>query len=240
MEDFHLSVAVDDGLALFAIIDGHGGPECAAFFADTLPLLVRNAIRAGNAWGPALSTALEQCGAQWDSLPSSPRTCGCVATAVLVSALDYAVAHVGDCGLMASTDGSAEHRGRMVTRPHHLSDEAEVQRVRAAGGRIEDGRVLGVLKPTRAFGNLDVRALVGGNALISDADVCEGSVELDEHGCGFLVLASDGVWDALDENKVAKVVSSVLGRTSSPSQAAKAVALLAARCALFNRKRSHI
>lgn len=41
-------------------------------------------------------------------------------------------------------------------QPHDISHEGEKARIEGAGGSFSDGRLLGILQPTRGFGNLDI------------------------------------------------------------------------------------
>jgi len=228
MEDFALSCAIDARTALYAVFDGHGDASCARFFAESLASLVRDEFASApdGDWGEMLSRALGRCGRQWDELPHACRQAGTVAGAMLVSGTRYVVAHVGDVGLVAST-----RRGGCVavTRPHRSDDDQERRRIEREGGRVIDGRLLGVLSPSRAFGNLDLRSRPGGQALSSECDVTEGKLELDAAGTGWILLASDGCFDAMTVDDVARFVRAALAKQWSASAAAKAVATHAAR-----------
>ena len=228
MEDFAQSCAIDARTALYAVFDGHGDASCARFFAESLASLVRDEFAAASDgdWADSLSRALARCGRQWDELPHVCRQAGTVAGAMRVSGTRYVVAHVGDVGVVASTSKGG---CVAVTHPHRSDDDRERRRIEREGGRVIDGRLLGVLAPSRAFGNLDLRSRPGGRALSSECDVTEGTLELDAAGTGWILLASDGCFDAMTIDDVARVIRAALAKQWSASAAARAVATHAAR-----------
>jgi serine/threonine protein phosphatase PrpC len=57
--------------------------------------------------------------------------------------------NVGDCIVV--------HGDTVLTKSHRADDEEERARVLAAGGWIADGRVFGVLQPTRTLGDHDLK-----------------------------------------------------------------------------------
>jgi len=235
MEDYNVSADMGNGVALFAVIDGHGGRECAAFLAEKLASAVRAQFqqRPGgkSQWPMVLSESFVALAQTWDRSPDSPPLCGAVMTAMLVSGLDFTVAHVGDCGVAASAPSLGPGEATvMVTTPHHVTREDEAERIVRAGGAIEGGRLLGVLKPSRAFGNLAVRASRGGDSLISECDTHECTLRLDVvSGDGFLLMCSDGIWDCLTVHEAGAIARAELHQSHSPALAAKAVAAAAMR-----------
>eukprot|EP01134_Creolimax_fragrantissima_P004332 CFRG4332T1 len=84
-----------------------------------------------------------------------------------------------------------------LTQPHNTGNLKEVERVLAAGGRIENNRVGGFLLPTRAIGDGMVKSVVHG--VLSEPEVRQFS--LSSGTDAFLVLGTDGLWDFTTETQ---------------------------------------
>jgi protein phosphatase 1A len=174
---------------------------------------------------------------------------GCTATTVLVREDRLIVANVGDSRAVlargsAVIDLSTEHRvwgkGGVVA--------AEIDRVVAAGGWIDDGRVCGVLAVSRAFGdpdfkgqgldnllirgvedgywNMDFAASVEfrGDPVIARPDVLELPRQPEDE---LLVVATDGLWDVMSSQEATTLARNNLRRGASPQATAEKLTSLA-------------
>ena len=83
----------------------------------------------------------------------------------------------------------------------------EQARVRAAGGMVIRGRVYGVLAVSRALGHVDEKAVVTSSPFTSRTRVHAGD--------DFLVVASDGLWDVMDDQAVVDFVKEASKRYSA-------------------------
>lgn len=127
--------------------------------------------------------------------------------------------------------------------------ESETERVEAAGGWIDDGRVCGILAVSRAFGDASFkgpglkRMLKEGVAdghwdsnfaasvkfvadpVTSEPDVFEVGLEpgVDE----FLVVGTDGLWDVLSSKEVVSLVRADFKRGRHPEEIAQRLAQVA-------------
>lgn len=98
------------------------------------------------------------------------------------------VANVGDTRAVMSKNGIAER----MSYDHKASDQGEIDRIKAGNGIVLDNRVGGTLAITRAFGDHSLKkAGVIANPYIKK-HVLKNSDK-------FLIIASDGVWDALED-----------------------------------------
>jgi serine/threonine protein phosphatase PrpC len=93
------------------------------------------------------------------------------------------------CGFAAGA------KARVVSRRHRPDADGERKRCVAAGAAVADGYVMDdarlprkMIAVTRALGDRDVRAL----GVVSTAEVVRVDVEVP----GFVILATDGLWDA--------------------------------------------
>ncbi|CAM9549126.1 unnamed protein product, partial [Discosporangium mesarthrocarpum] len=202
--------------ALFGVFDGHGGPACAEFLKNSVaevmchcPVLYDEDLQPFEKRACAILdtfSELENVHNKWAQ--SSMDTSG--STALLSTFQDgvLVMAGVGDsAGLFV------DHEGKMHTLcPRHTtSNRREVERVIAMGGKIINGRVQGMLMPTRTLGDLDCKTMLGDivsphpelallpiYAFPYGEDSCPGEEP-------FLVLASDGLWDVLSNQEVAHI-----------------------------------
>ena len=98
------------------------------------------------------------------------------------------IANIGDTRAVLSKNGLAER----MSYDHKGSDPAEIERVRMDGGIILEGRVGGSLAITRAFGD---------HGLKKDGVIAKPYIKklILRSTDKYLVVASDGVWDALED-----------------------------------------
>ncbi|RVW39146.1 putative protein phosphatase 2C 5 [Vitis vinifera] len=172
--------------SVFAIFDGHNGISAAIFAKENLLNNVLSAIPQG--------------------IGREGETSGTTVTFVVIDGWTVTVASVGDSRCILDTQGGVVS---LLTVDHRLEENAEErERVTASGGEV--GRL-------NVFGGNEVgplRCWPGGLCLsrsIGDTDVGEfivpiphvKQVKLSNAG-GRLIIASDGIWDALSSDMAAK------------------------------------
>ncbi|KAK9139264.1 hypothetical protein Scep_008945 [Stephania cephalantha] len=196
--------------SVFAIFDGHNGISAAIFAKENLLNHVMSAIPQGidrEEWLQALPRALVVGFVKTDiEFQQKGETSGTTATFVIIDGLTVTVASVGDSRCILDTQGGAVS---LLTVDHRLEENVEErERVTASGGEV--GRL-------NAYGGAGVgplRCWPGGLCLsrsIGDMDVGEyivpiphvKQVKLPNSG-GRLIIASDGIWDALSSEMAAK------------------------------------
>lgn len=125
--------------------------------------------------------------------------CGTTALAVVLWDEQLVVGNCGDGrAVMVKADGSVVE----LAACHSPNDEAETERIKAAGGivvRFGKWRVNGVLAVSRSIGDRQLA-----NVVIPDADV---QVHQLDESCRAIVLASDGLWDVFTVAEVGKMVA---------------------------------
>lgn len=124
------------------------------------------------------------------------------------------VANAGDSRAVLCRDGVA----LPMSVDHTVDDPAEHERVRAAGGEVEYGRVV---VPSASGEDFRLTRLIGNRRLRPDAAaqrIVTCLPDLREAALGaadsFLLLATDGVWDCLSSQAAVDYVLS--RRVSSP------------------------
>lgn len=185
----------------FGVYDGHGGVETAECLKAELHEHVFSAVQSG-----VTREAITEAFLQTDRLileQSSLRRCavdksGSTATALLldVDKRMFHVAWVGDSpAFLVSSAGVFE----LLTDPlHSPRDELERQRIEAAGGSVQKGRVQGLLNMSRSFGDAHLKD--GG--VIAEPYVV--SMPMKDGDC--VVLMSDGVSNIIPTAEVANLV----------------------------------
>ncbi|KAG5549063.1 hypothetical protein RHGRI_014435 [Rhododendron griersonianum] len=183
---------------VFQIFDGHNGISAAIFAKENLLNNVLSAIPQGicrDEWLQALPRALV-----------AGETSGTTVTFVVIDGWTVTVASVGDSRCILDTQGGVVS---LLTVDHRLEENVEErERVTASGGEVGRLNVFG----GNAVGPL--RCWPGGLCLsrsIGDTDVGEfivpiphvKQVKLSNAG-GRLIIASDGIWDALSSDMAAQ------------------------------------
>lgn len=196
--------------SVFAIFDGHNGISAAIFAKENLLTNVLSAIPQGvsrEEWLQTLPRALVAGFVKTDiEFQQKGETSGTTVTFVVIDGWTVTVASVGDSRCILDTQGGIVS---LLTVDHRLEENAEErERVTASGGEV--GRL-------NVFGGNEVgplRCWPGGLCLsrsIGDTDVGEfivpiphvKQVKLSNAG-GRLIIASDGIWDALSSDMAAK------------------------------------
>ncbi|ELK12757.1 probable protein phosphatase 1N [Pteropus alecto] len=215
MEDAHCAWLALPGLppgwAFFAVLDGHGGARAALFGARHLlgHVLEELGPAPGEPEGVcgALRRAFLRADARLRSLWPRGEPGGSTAVALLLSPRFLYLAHCGDSRAVLSRAGAVA----FSTEDHRPLRPRERERIHDAGGTISRRRLEGSLAVSRALGDFAYKEAPGRppeQQLVSaepEVTALERRAE-DE----FMLLASDGVWDAMSGAALAGLVASRL------------------------------
>lgn len=186
--------------------------------------------------------------------------CGSTATVALVFPDNAVIANVGDSrAVLAKKSGKAveltsEHR------PYGGSEVSnrEVERIKSAGGWINDGRVLGILAVSRAFGDFEFKRgldelLVAGvmdkswtkrfaktvnftaAPVVATPDVLEHKFEADDE---YLIVASDGLWEVTTSAQAVRFIRRAVAKTGATAAGLEAAAKQLVDDAVLRRRTS--
>ncbi|XP_062408793.1 protein phosphatase, Mg2+/Mn2+ dependent, 1Na (putative) [Sardina pilchardus] len=218
MEDAHTCVPEMDGQleewGYYGVFDGHAGTTVAQFCARNLlqhimatggikaeedPVQVKEGIHEGFL---AIDRSMHEMARRetWDRS-------GSTATAVMVSPRNIYFMNCGDSRALLCRSG----RVHFYTEDHKPCNPRERERIQNAGGSVTLQRVNGSLAVSRALGDFDFKE-VGWRPqteqLVSpEPEVYELERSADDE---FLVVACDGVWDALSNEDLSAFVHSRL------------------------------
>lgn len=198
----------------FAIFDGHGGTNCSQYLVDGLPTqLIERQIMVGEYNLFSEDSVIEDAFIEADALflreaIEIEDESGSTATSVILryipseKKVEIICANTGDSRTVLF-DG---HRTIALSTDH--KPENEMQRIVKAGGRISNGRVLG-LAVTRTFGDSDTKMDFTGEpqqlremVITPLPEITRTMIDLGDKNFKFIVLACDGVWDVLSDEDV--------------------------------------
>ncbi|KDP29451.1 hypothetical protein JCGZ_18372 [Jatropha curcas] len=200
--------------SVFAIFDGHNGNAAAIFTRENLLNHVLGALPRGlgrEEWLQALPRALVAGFVKTDKeFQSRGETSGTTATFVIVDGWTVTVASVGDSRCILDAQGGAVSS---LTVDHRLEENVEErERVTASGGEvgrlsIVGGAEIGPLRCwpgglclSRSIGDMDVGEFIVPIPYVKQVKFIK---KLSNAG-GRLIIASDGIWDALSSEMAAK------------------------------------
>ncbi|KAL2664183.1 hypothetical protein AAZV13_02G144100 [Glycine max] len=183
MEDTHFilpHICDEKDAYAFGIFDGHRGAAAAAFSSRAVPAVLQT------------SDFMGRC-IQKDWHP------GCTAIAILIVRNKLFVANIGDCRVILCRAGNPI----ALSKDHVASCLQERERVIRQGGQVhwqvDTWRVgLPALQVTRSIGDDDLKPAVTAEPEITESTLCPE----DE----FLVMASDGLWDAISSMEVINII----------------------------------
>ncbi|XP_019663172.1 protein phosphatase 1L isoform X1 [Ailuropoda melanoleuca] len=151
-----------------------------------------------------------------------PSSASCIASGTtcliaLLSDKDLTVANVGDSrGVLCDKDGNAIP----LSHDHKPYQLKERKRIKRAGGFISfngSWRVQGILAMSRSLGDYPLKNL---NVVIPDPDIL--TFDLDKLQPEFMILASDGLWDAFSNEEAVRFIKE---RLDEPHFGAKSIVL---------------
>jgi len=211
MEDAHtIALRLDEDSAspnaFFAVYDGHGGGNVARYAGRNVhKRLASQEEYRDKKYPEALKRAF--LGIDEDMLADSSYTrepSGSTAIAALVTSDNKIFcANAGDSRGVISVKGEA----KQLSYDHKPANQTERDRIMAAGGYIEYGRVNGNLALARALGDFDFKKNYNlspeKQIITSDPDIIEHQITEEDE---FIVLACDGIWDCLSSQEVVNIV----------------------------------
>ncbi|XP_030633082.1 protein phosphatase, Mg2+/Mn2+ dependent, 1Lb isoform X2 [Chanos chanos] len=152
-----------------------------------------------------------------EKLSASYDEAGTTCLVALLSDKELTVANVGDSrGVLCDKDGNAIP----LSHDHKPYQLKERKRIKRAGGFISfngSWRVQGILAMSRSLGDYPLKNL---NVLIPDPDVL--TFDLDKLQPEFMILASDGLWDAFSNEEAVRFIKE---RLDEPHFGAKSIVL---------------
>ncbi|CAE7545415.1 PP2C27 [Symbiodinium natans] len=212
------------GYRLFAAYDGHAGCQAVTVAKEIIPGILGRYLRDAEDVEGAIKAAFRAADEEImkhlvdkNLTPHMKTSSGTVACLALVKGAEMWIANLGDCRAMLSKDGSA----LAISRDHAPEkNAAEAERLRQLGVKVEGGYVEEHVAVSRAFGNVcfDTGSKVKG--ISNEPEVF--LVEIDDT-VDFVIIGTDGIWDALKEQFALTHARKALRTTAKPEDAAAAI-----------------
>jgi serine/threonine protein phosphatase PrpC len=187
----------------YGLYDGHGGAAVSQHLSVSLHPAIAAKYADTNSWPDAIRAGFAE--VQATAVEKWPFQGSTAAIAIIANSTIYS-ANVGDSRIVIIDETSATR----VSKDHHVDDPEEQAAVLGRGGLIFNGRVNGSLMLTRTIGDGSMADALSAEPHLHEAPWSEDLK---------LVLACDGVWDVLDEARVAEIVRA----SPDPGSAARAV-----------------
>ena len=178
---------------LFCIFDGHGGNMTAKLCVKKYPEIFRKCLlESPFDYEMALKKSFYLMDKEIENTKSLE--VGNTATVVFINNRLLYCANVGDssCAIFGKTN-------EFISVDHKCTNKKEMKRIEKEGGTILENRLGGILAVSRGLGDFDLK---------SKGLSCEPHIvkKLIDHNSNYCVLASDGVWDVLKLDEVAKII----------------------------------
>ncbi|OVA20582.1 Protein phosphatase 2C (PP2C)-like domain [Macleaya cordata] len=196
MEDTHTIVSCLNGdpkKGFFGVYDGHGGRKASEFVSENLHKNILAMLE--NSEGDLGKEEAIKAGylkTDQEFLKQGLSSGSCCVTC-LVEEKDITVSNLGDCRAVLCRGGIAE----ALTKDHTARREDERNRIETKGGYVEihrgAWRVHGILSVSRSIGDVHLK-----DWILAEPDTKILSLTPDME---FLVLASDGLWEKVDNQE---------------------------------------
>jgi len=182
---------------LYGVYDGHGGPNASQYCSDWMATYLRRQ----HSWPVDLGSSL--CGAfdeADEDFVASGHLDGTTACVALVLGSERVVcANAGDSrSVVVRRDGSIAR----LSRDHKPGTPDETRRITEMGGRVMymggRWRVEGSLAVSRGIGDAALKPYISSEPELVEYDLDEDDL--------FLVVATDGIWDVMENEYLANIV----------------------------------
>ncbi|RDA93577.1 hypothetical protein CP533_6164, partial [Ophiocordyceps camponoti-saundersi (nom. inval.)] len=219
MEDSHTAV-LDLGLptidnpspkphpakrSFFGVFDGHGGDKVAEFTGDNIHNIImkQDSFKAEDYVQGLKDGFLATDRAILNDPRYEDEVSGCTACVSLIVDNKLYVANAGDSRGVLGIKG----RAMPLSQDHKPQLEGEKNRITAAGGFVDFGRVNGNLALSRAIGDFEFKKTA---ELPPESQIVTAFPDVETHDLTpedeFLVLACDGIWDCQSSQAVVEFV----------------------------------
>ena len=211
MEDFHYIKALlykKISCSYFGLFDGHSGKDVGIYLMENLHKILHNEFKENNVLNNTDTETLKNIVInsfnkvdQEINLQNYKNETGSTGTILLLykdensqSGKSILCANVGDSKAYLITKTEM----KLITKDHKCNDLNEVKRIKDSGGVVFRERVFGTLMLTRSFGDKEMKKY----GVLSTPDIFTKNVENNDL---FVVIASDGVWDVVEEDEIFKM-----------------------------------
>ncbi|KAM0432410.1 hypothetical protein ACHAPT_004954 [Fusarium lateritium] len=212
MEDSHTAVLDLDSakthsskLSFFGVFDGHGGDKVALFAGLNIHNIIfkQDTFKSGDYAQGLKDGFLATDRAILNDPKYEEEVSGCTACVSLIAGNKLYLANAGDSRGVLGIKG----RAKPLSQDHKPQLENEKNRITAAGGFVDFGRVNGNLALSRAIGDFEFKKSA---ELSPENQIVTAYPDVEQHDLTdedeFLVIACDGIWDCQSSQAVVEFV----------------------------------
>ena len=216
MEDFTISevdLTNDSNWSLFCVLDGHGGTDVAAYTKKNYPKILTKCLQEENheAIESKIIASLDRLTSDLFKEIKNSYNQGSTLSGILIHNPKrvYFTINIGDSKVFkASLENPPQTclKVKSLTEEHKISNKTELKRIREIH-KLVNKRLGGKLMVTRSLGDFSFAKY----GLSSEADVFKHEFTNEV----YLVVATDGVWDVIDNTCLEDLLSLNLNQDSS-------------------------
>ena len=188
--------------SLFGVFDGHHGASASQFCADNISKFISHSVSQSKSVIDGLSQAFKKLDAEYCS--KEEHISGSTACVVIVDDYDIIVANTGDSRAILVAEPRPNDVCAIALSNDHKPDRIdERDRIAKAGGTVSHWgvwRVEGILAMSRVIGDKSLKKFA-----IPDP---ETTIRQIKKGDKYVVVATDGIWDVLRNDEVARICAS--------------------------------
>ena len=210
MEDFtlikHPFLSLDKhNLSLFCVFDGHGGDFVSKYLKENFASILHNSIKLNYTlnFHSILNSTFESVDKNLEKFDIT-QNCGSTATIVVMDNNIIYCANVGDSKCFYIDKKNAVQ----MSEDHNCKNEKEKEQLTKKGVKIFLNRVFGSLALTRTFGDFEFK---------KEGITCIPFIKkiyLDKNDIKYIVIASDGIWDVVNKDKLFQMYQELKKDTS--------------------------
>ena len=199
MEDFGLIIPEfmgDKKKYLFTVLDGHGGDKTAKICIENIEKILKENIKENSSnIELAFIKTFKKLDEKMINYPNEGNTLTCV----YINDNVLHCANVGDSSCMIVNNEKAYK----LSFDHKCTEKSEMKRIEKEGGKVIDERLNEVIMISRSIGDMDQK----GKGLSCIPYYNKIIINLNDNFC---VLASDGIWDCINEELIYEISNEVL------------------------------
>ena len=197
---------------LFALFDGHGGDFVSKYLQEYFDKYFKKNIT--NLTQNEIEKSFKKTFLEIDnSIKEKSLNVGSTGTILLITQdnnkkIIYG-ANIGDTRCTLFNEKNIER----LTFEHRVEDSKEKERIINSGGILKEGRVNGTLMLSRVFGDFELKKV----GVKCDPYLFKKEINSDIKN-QFLILASDGIWDIIDEWEIKHYISDICSENEGTGQ----------------------
>ena len=197
---------------LFALFDGHGGDFVSKYLQEYFDKYFKKNLT--NLTQNEIEKSFKKTFLEIDnSIKDKSINVGSTGTILLITQdnnkkIIYG-ANIGDTRCTLFNEKNIER----LTFEHRVEDSKEKERIINSGGILKEGRVNGTLMLSRVFGDFELKKV----GVKCDPYLFKKEINSDIKN-QFLILASDGIWDIIDEWEIKHYISDICSENEGTGQ----------------------